>query len=177
MWKTPLENSILVALLLPSTEEDVWVKTQHSKLCDALPVYSCGTHCRKSAFWVPSYLQSISTQHPPIPGQGGAKDAVGKRERASDLWKAENYSPHISLTALFCGGESWIINYPMRWSWREHHCSLLSFSFTFHHHFSNPIDFYFSFSLRSSISTSNISQCQRVCFGRLSFTRPKQTYP
>ena len=51
---------------------------------------------------------------------------------ALDFWKAKNYSNVCRRASLLSAGKSWIINYPMNSSWREHHCSLLSFSFTFH---------------------------------------------
>ena len=91
------------------------------------------------------------------------------KEIGTDLWKAKNYFPLLSA------GKSWIINYPPSWSWREHHCSLLSLSFTFH---DSPI----IISQTSLISTfpflyfhfKHFSMSE-VCFGRLSFTRPHQT--
>ena len=177
MWKSPLENAKVVS--------KYWQRPQQKMFRSRAIFSSLSWSYSKPYMWylleepfsenfkVTSYLQRLSAPHPPIPGQGSATDAPGKAKGngiASDLWKAKIISPlppHNTLSA----GKSWIINYPPSWTWREHHCShLLSTTppspFLF---FKSPFLFFKSSFLKPhwfllflfSISTSNISQCQR----------------
>ena len=191
MWKSPLENAKVVS--------KYWQRPQQ-KMFRSRAIFSSLTWSySKPYMWylleepfsenfkVTSYLQRLSAPHPPIPGQGSATDAPGKAKGNGHhirFMKSKNYFA-AAAAQHFVGGEK--LNHKLSTELNLERAPLLSF--TFH---DSPITislFQISISLFQIIisQTPLISpfpfldfhfkhfSMSEVCFGRLSFTRPRQT--
>ena len=157
-------------LLSPSPEDIQWLSSPPSS--DHILPHTETRHSKSNLICRVFSLHILRFQVKPVQRMPWIQHWASERERerASDLWKAENYSPpHFCRRGKLNHKlsnevklESTIALYsPSRFTF--HDGAALS-----HHHFSNPIDFYFSSSLDCFSSTSNIFQCQRFVLERRS---------